>query len=415
MENLCELISQAKKYRQEHYFNPLEDINVFSILKMESKEVSAHSALLYYILKPFSTKDGAVDDSNLRLFLKNLGFNKNYGYVDIEREVVTDFGRLDFLILMDEDILVIELKIWANEQYEQISRYQNYLQSQKADIGNILFLTPNERKATTGEARNITLEKHVKNTLEEIVVIRKKNVAYCSTIQQYIEVIKKLVGKQMKNNMDILKSIEDVLAIDELLKARQQLLQGLFQEFFSQIKNLMTKKIQEGAFDLKNGCKITTADYEYGEKAIETYYSAGKKVWPALAYEIIDFKIRGLKNIPENAKLYFFIEAENNFYAGLTLRISNGTDGEIAKFEKDSFQQLKNSAELDIGTPEFLGWEYIKIDAQGINFKNTNNSDFWLKKLCVKDTLKFDAKKLEQVTLCIQRIYVNLCQKFLEE
>lgn len=414
MGNLCELISRAKKYHQEHYSNPLEEINVFSILKMETKEVSAHSALLYYILKPFPTKDGDMDDLNLRIFLRNLGFAKEYAYIDIEREVITDFGRLDFLISMDDEILVIELKIWANEQYEQISRYQNYLRSRKADISNILFLTPNERTAKTGEAKNITLEKHVKNALQEITIIREKNVAYCSTIQQYIEVIKKLVGEKKMDNSSILETVADLAAVESLLVARQQMLGNLLQKFFNEINNLIIEKICQGGLTLNGGYELKKVQYPYGEDSIKKYYERSSRCYPALAFEIENYKLKNIGYLPQY-RLYLLIEiaVSGSFYVGLALRESDGDD-DFKKLDKNKLEKLREEIHVDVYDEAFLGWEYIQLEGQNIYFKNYTDSGLWLNKLVKQNTLEFDSEKLNQLVCCIARIYKNLYKKYLD-
>lgn len=80
-------------------FHPINDINLFSILKMENKEVSAHSEFLYYIFSPFIDDNGVRDDKNLRELFKVLHDNAAVpDFIDIQKEVPTDFGRLDFLI-----------------------------------------------------------------------------------------------------------------------------------------------------------------------------------------------------------------------------------------------------------------------------------------------------------------------------
>ena len=136
------LLADAKK--TVRLSNPIKDINLFSILGMENKEVSAHSAFLYYVLKPFVQEDGKVNDHHLRMFLKMLPLNiTEPDFVDIYREYPTDFGRLDFLILYGkagkQDAVVIELKIWAGEQPKQIERYREFLKQKGYSIENILF------------------------------------------------------------------------------------------------------------------------------------------------------------------------------------------------------------------------------------------------------------------------------------
>ena len=160
-----ELLKRAAEQIKES--NPLDDINLFSILGMENKEVSAHSAFLYYIFKPFKGKDGKRDDTNLRILLQYLKDEhslmikkeiEHLQFLNIRREVPFDNGRLDFLLEFDSDAAVIELKVWAGEQPYQIERYRKYLRQNGYTDDNVFFLTPGGKEATTGEARAISLK-----------------------------------------------------------------------------------------------------------------------------------------------------------------------------------------------------------------------------------------------------------------
>ena len=65
VDNMKELLETAKElYKNQKKFNPIQDINLFSILGMENKEVAAHSAFLFFIFKPFYTANGERDDRN---------------------------------------------------------------------------------------------------------------------------------------------------------------------------------------------------------------------------------------------------------------------------------------------------------------------------------------------------------------
>ena len=84
-------------------------------MNIENKEVYAHSRFLYYIVSPFIDENSNRDDKNLRELFKQLHPNAaEPEFIDIQQEVVTDFGRLDFLILYEtngkKDASVIELK-----------------------------------------------------------------------------------------------------------------------------------------------------------------------------------------------------------------------------------------------------------------------------------------------------------------
>ena len=139
-----ELLENAKLLINKR--NPITDINLFSILGMETKEVSAHSAFLFYVFKPFEI-NGEEDKYNLKVLYDFLRTEKsdlpeNPANLNIFREIAFDNGRLDFFITYDNDAIVIELKIWADEQEDQIERYREYLKGCGYSTDNVFFLTP---------------------------------------------------------------------------------------------------------------------------------------------------------------------------------------------------------------------------------------------------------------------------------
>ena len=187
---LKELLDKAHEI-PETIENPIEDINLFNILGMQNKEVTAHSAFLFYIFKPFYKLDKTVDDENLRdlydvlkneiegnqhIIIDNNNSSQDLVYIEIFREVAFSDGRLDFLITYENkkgetNALVIELKIWAGEQENQIQRYEMYLENNGYQNGKVLFLTLLGHDPTTGNAIKISFENSIKIALD---IIRKK-------------------------------------------------------------------------------------------------------------------------------------------------------------------------------------------------------------------------------------------------
>ena len=112
-----------------------ERFNIFSIMGMESDEVKTHSAILAELLNPKGNH--SLGSKPLKLLIKQV-FGKNDSFIDYtsaicQKEVhigkinedKTEGGRVD-LILKDKIgcKLVIENKIYASEQINQLMRYQ---------------------------------------------------------------------------------------------------------------------------------------------------------------------------------------------------------------------------------------------------------------------------------------------------
>ena len=111
-----------------------ERFNIFTILDSESDERKTHSAIIADLLNP----DGLHGQGGAfaRLLLDRLGIKTD---VDLRRARVRaqadagEHGRIDILLDMDEFCIVIENKIYADDQPKQLERYHGYANSRSVD------------------------------------------------------------------------------------------------------------------------------------------------------------------------------------------------------------------------------------------------------------------------------------------
>ena len=387
---------------------------------MENKEVSAHSAFLYFVFKPFQTSDDSYDYGNLKELLKILlklkGVEKTvdeYKCIDICREVVTEFGRLDFLITADEDIFVIELKVWANEQPDQIPRYKEYLVKHGADENNIFFLTPLKRSSKTGESINITLKEDIRQAMEAICELRKDNIKYSTMIEQYISIINKLAQGEdyMRDTLDVIKKGDDIKAVELLINNRVRCLQQIMIDFFTKLADKLTDTIEIAEYPVAK-----RASYASGSESIKGYYK-GKK-FPALAYEIANCNLKSECLLKENIKLYFFIEIESNLYCGITPRKVSGDENNDLTYVHlgDAVEPYQALADEMGGklkeSSTFMYWEYLTFDKANINFTmNELNGNASIIRLLKKDSLEFKDNLFDELVSQIKKIYADCCKK----
>ncbi|MDE6275389.1 MAG: PD-(D/E)XK nuclease family protein [Clostridia bacterium] len=334
-ECMKHLLYKAIEFNKSHYLTPLKQGNLFTILDMERKEVSAHSAFLYFVFKPFEGSDG-YDDLNLKELLRALLKAKgasyknvnDYNYLDIRREVWSKFGRLDFVITADDETFVIELKIDSGEQPEQISRYREYLKEQGSDENNIFFITLDGRESETGKSVSISLKDHIFQVMQNIVAMREKEYKkYATMIEQYMELIDKITGRG-KVMSNIINSTDELKSISILIDERKERMKGLIKQFFKGIINKLGEEInleEEGSLKYPKAKLVTNASC--GIKDIEEYYSERGKYYPALAFRIENTDNQLLNNriLNNGIGLFFFVESTNengkdNFYCGISPR-----------------------------------------------------------------------------------------------
>ena len=193
-----------------------ENFNVFRILKLQSSEVRLHSAFLAELLNPKGNH--GQKDVFLKIFVnsyqfKGNAFDTSSATVEIERhsgfinEIGDEGGRID-IIITDKlhRQIIIENKIYAGDQKNQLVRYNNY--SKNADL---LYLTldgklPNDESKGSLEVdvdfKCISYSTHITDWLEQC---RKEVAIYPiirETITQYLNLIKYLTNQTMNDSMD---------------------------------------------------------------------------------------------------------------------------------------------------------------------------------------------------------------------
>ncbi len=193
-----------------------EKFNIFSILRVETDEVKTHSRLLAELLNP----NGAHGFNSLflDLFIKTLNIdtklNVHNSEVFVEKYVgkVTEFsgGNIDILIQekgSNENVIMIENKIYAGEQPEQLLRYHNAYKN-----GKLLFLTLSGYESSQETSKNIPYEciSYKEDIIKWLEACRKEAVntpILRETLTQYINLIKKLTHQNInsKMNKDIVK------------------------------------------------------------------------------------------------------------------------------------------------------------------------------------------------------------------
>lgn len=125
--------------------------NIFRLLGVADLEVTTHSALLANLLDPQGShaQKYLFLDRFLKMF-KFAGFPVPDGDITssrwlVEKEKVTQWGNLDLVVSCRSlgYLLVIENKVWAEEQPEQLERYHNWMQTRRSTLPNqvLIYLT----------------------------------------------------------------------------------------------------------------------------------------------------------------------------------------------------------------------------------------------------------------------------------
>lgn len=105
---------EARKKRGQNDFNPL-----LCVQKLDDEE-NMHSGFLYALLNPYG--EHYQDDLFLKLFVKSIGLQEWLGSTS-GAEVYKEKKRIDIHITNGKRHIIVENKINAGDQNEQIERY----------------------------------------------------------------------------------------------------------------------------------------------------------------------------------------------------------------------------------------------------------------------------------------------------
>ncbi|WP_324680806.1 PD-(D/E)XK nuclease family protein [Hymenobacter sp. GOD-10R] len=182
-----------------------ENFNIFRVLGLETREVRLHSAFLGELLNPAGSH--GLRDAFLKLFLEAIGvegFQTDKARVLVEYDigrVTTDYlqgGRIDIYLESAGQYLFIENKIYAQDQLNQLERYQAYRKN-----AHLVYLTlegtePTEWGAGKLLPTDYQLFSYRTDIVEWLEKCRQVAVAHPlvrETIVQYQHLINYLTGR----------------------------------------------------------------------------------------------------------------------------------------------------------------------------------------------------------------------------
>lgn len=201
-----------------------ENFNVFSILGLDYNEVK-HSRFLGELLNPQGSH--GQKGKFLELFVaqmknrfdgKGWDFNTDNVRVEIEKSTPTQ-GRIDIYISDGKHQVIIENKIYAADQENQLERYLNFAEKQNQDLTKIhlFYLTLDGCEASENSisanrnthVKNISYKEFIREWLGDCIEKSALMPPVRESLHQYLNLVKKLTGLTQSDQMaeDIQNSI----------------------------------------------------------------------------------------------------------------------------------------------------------------------------------------------------------------
>ena len=279
------LISEVRKYLD--YRNTEIELqrtqgvffNLFQVLGIETKE-TRHSAFLAELLNPRGSH--GQQDRFLRLFiqqlpcLREIQWNTQNAYARIE-EVIPDnnnYGRMDIVIHCGDDAIIIENKIYAGDQEEQLYRYNEYGKSHIKGKTILIYLTleggeaskssTNEQLVANVNYFPISYSCEIDAWLTQCENAVKNLTNLYVTINQYHQIINKLTNKNMAQDMHILDlMLENNKAVLEISNNLGEWEQQIKEKASSKLKGVLVEIAKQRG--LKLIYKDSDASFEFVE------------------------------------------------------------------------------------------------------------------------------------------------------
>ena len=392
-DKIC-LLNQAYKRLEDEKG---ESYNLFKVIDMTSNETSVHSAFLADLLNPKGLHH--MGDTFLRLFtnefLNGMSFSTETAIVEREKYIgpvtATTGGRLDIIVTdADRKAIIIENKIYASDQENQLIRYHNYAEKNTSEH-KLFYLSldgtvHDEDKTAKHDNKELIEEEHYftisyeSDILKWLEQCREKVVdkpLIREGISHYINLIKHLTNRTMSKEME--KDLKDLIL--ENPKYIQNL--GIIREAINisvvelqrRFWELLKEKMEEVGYPV-----IEDGTYRYAldkkEDRINKYYNGNfnnkRYGFEFLVNDCGKYEIRYAVRMDEPMVYGFFIIGEK----GNKRKISNDPEfnniiniisESLPIYKPDKAGYYLGEIDWDSKQTKFINLQFKKLDSETLS------------------------------------------------
>lgn len=304
-----------------------ENFNIFSVLKVETNEVSTHSRFISELLNPKGVH--GQENKFLKAFVEIVEeIVEEIEYIKINTDttkVYTEFpsknGRVDILLKdAESQSIVIENKVYSDESENQLDHYaSDFPHSLK------LYLTLYGEEPSNGEFKSISYENDILKWLERCKELAVDAPILRESIAQYINLLKKLTNQNLYRKMSekiterVLKDRNSFNAFKTLMNAKREVIyNSLKYHFLPRLKQIADK-------------------YELTLKINDDDFLNQDEKWRG-------FRMFNEKLLSNNLNIFFEFEKSN--YNGLTFGFSYNN---IEEKENYSYQKIAGNFQKEFG------------------------------------------------------------------
>ncbi len=294
-------IDNHEQYKKSYNKQFAFDFSLFNFFNIGENKTSQ---ILAYFLNPQETHgQGAIFlEEFVKLFY---GENIDISNAKITCEkTITNNRRIDIYIELENHIIAVENKIWADDLDNQIKDYSDYLKKEKKGKGNFLliYLTPNGTMPSTNSIEEKDLAKLEEvnqfktiSYAEDISLLISKWLGICeaNNVSHFIKEFKNYLKNKFSRNNYLIMSDQ----IQELIYSNKEEVQVLVKTY-KEIEAKLIKKVNDvGEILYSEDCttkvgvelvKVKPFNYE-GQRIYKYGLARGSnKIWIQLVQKDIE-------------------------------------------------------------------------------------------------------------------------------
>ena len=230
LQGYCELLADVARI-YERLANRPAPFNVFAVLRSASDEVNLHSRFLHALLDHIDPRSGKRD--NMREFVSGV-----VDEADFELEGATvqrEAGGIDLLVSNARQAIVVENKIWAGDQDQQLLRYRDALVAQGYgdEAIRLLYLTPYGHQPSAQSLGGIPVERvrcvSYRDDLPDWLVGCQRRAfdepALRESVAQYVDLVRKLTNTDYES--ETMNELKELLLEDDNVLLAHRLSQAM--------------------------------------------------------------------------------------------------------------------------------------------------------------------------------------------
>lgn len=237
-----------KKYEEENIKNGYGN-NIYSLLNMERDEVMTHEETIYSIFQ--NQYNHEIKQKLFSAFMIAMDLEEKYYYTewDVEKEYFIGEGRIDLFFHSCDNTLavVVELKIDAEDQANQLTRYYNFVRRSNYVDFEIVYLTLDGREPSEQSREGIpekchiclrSFGEHIVKWLSACIDVFETHSIDSSLLKQY-EILLKKIAQETYRQREIAKLFCDkdsLLAGMALAEALPEAQEEIRHNFFEKLE-----------------------------------------------------------------------------------------------------------------------------------------------------------------------------------